>query len=88
MIEVVNDEIFEKMALRNSSSLHRINKHKLQATALSKDKGITMQEKTRLAIKLMDGVKLNEQKYAKPKKEVERPLNDVEEVISVDIPVA
>ena len=46
-----------------------------------------MQEKTRLAIKLMDGVKLNEQKYAKPKKEVEKPLNDVEEVISVDIPI-
>ena len=45
-----------------------------------------MQEKTRLAIKLMDGVKLNEEKYAKPKKEVEKPLNDVEEVISVDIP--
>ena len=87
MIEVVNDEIFEKMALRNSSSLHRINRYKLQATALSKDKGITMQEKTRLAIKLMDGVKLNEQKYAKPKKEVEKPLNDVEEVISVDIPI-
>ena len=87
MIEVVNDEIFEKMALRNSSSLHRINRYKLQATALSKDKGITMQEKTRLAIKLMDGVKLNEQKYAKQKKEVEKPLNDVEEVISVDIPI-
>ena len=34
----------------------------------------------------MDGVKLNEEKYAKPKKEVEKPLNDVEEVISVDIP--
>ena len=36
----------------------------------------------------MDGVKLNEEKYAKPKKEVEKPhpLNDVSEVISVDIP--
>ena len=35
----------------------------------------------------MDGVKLNEEKYAKPKKEVEKPTaNDVEEVISVDIP--
>ena len=62
MIEVVEDEVNEKMALRRTAAMYKMNRFKLQATAMSKDKGITLQEKTRLAIKLMDGVKFRERK--------------------------
>ena len=55
---MVNNEIEDKMAKRNTSALHAINKYKLMATSMSEDKGITLQEKTRHAIKLMDSVKL------------------------------
>ena len=62
VIEVVEDEVNEKMALRRTAAMYKMNRFKLQATAMSKDKGITLQEKTRLAIKLMDGVKFRERK--------------------------
>lgn len=41
-IEVVNNEIYDKMAMRNASALHQINKYKLMATSMSQDKGITL----------------------------------------------
>ena len=42
VIEVVEDEVNEKMALRRTAAMHKINRFKLQATAMSTDKGITL----------------------------------------------
>ena len=42
VIDVVNNEIEDKMAKRNTSALHAINKYKLMATSMSSDKGITL----------------------------------------------
>ena len=42
VIDVVNNEIDDKMAKRNTSALHAINKYKLMATSMSSDKGVTL----------------------------------------------
>ena len=37
MIEVVENEVNEKIALRSAAAMYKINRFKLQATAMSKD---------------------------------------------------